>query len=958
MKGIKVSKLIAIVLATVAALLLSAFAVACSDATPPPATPTKLVLDYSDVKVDYVYDEPFTYAGLKVSVEMSDGTKQDVTTGYKVTPPEMTPGQHMVTVTYGSLSAKYAVYVEDIIKTFDDAEMFTVNGDGVYVIEAENINLDKCIAEPCDSNVGFIGKTRSQFVSGKAYLQNIGANGNCVGASFYSHGEHNGVILAVNMGNMTAEDIVLSDAVAMYFGFKGGDDMGELDLTDMTLKANSWQTLVFDNLSLETYGNIIVEFIDDADIVWDSARIIVGSNGINVNSAVNLSAASEEPVTLEVENMNTEKLITTESVAAENGLKFGQPNLKDGVVGTSGKYVSDLKAGAAVSSYIYADKNMKVNFKFNANIPDDYDVASSWKFTVDGYVFDGAKATSAGWTEVDLGTVGLKEGKHLFIAELKGRACEVDNFVFDTSELAGDDDVIFVEEILDKDAVIYNCGSSYRVEAEDLLDRSGWKNRLNTADETYPIEYTPGGKSMIERWWWNKDGSKGYGITHISDDTVIKIHTVFKVRTKIMFDIRTRKWKGGANIPFTDVLVKIGDNQLSWYSNDDFTHTDDDLGNMPWGILHCFPITLDAGEYDIELRSGNVCYDWFEINTYDPSAVLRDVEIDSYGTYRVEAENLLDKSGWEHAWNTDDKTYPIDYTPGKDSMVDQWWWSKDKSNGMGVTRIKSGSIFKINFTLETRSQIVFKIRIRKYQCVFNIPDYDVRVKIGETALPWWSGDDFTHPHDGTVYKLEDMPWGILRCDPITLDAGSHTIELTSGDVCYDWFEIETYDPSETISDVYINACGSYKVEAENLIDRTGWEPVSNYTVKEMRDIWSRDDISGVCIARMKDGSKFALSFTLGEKSVVKISVAVSKWGNGSTEFGPSWMRDTKIGESALNFTSKEGTSFKDESNGSRAYFGIRESESVTLEAGRYEFTWISDAVNYDYLILDVTAPEA
>ena len=80
------------------------------------ATPVKLVLDYSKVKTSYDYDEPFTSNGLVVRVEMSDGTRQEVKTGYKVEKPDMTPGQHMVTVTYGELSARYPVFVSDMIK--------------------------------------------------------------------------------------------------------------------------------------------------------------------------------------------------------------------------------------------------------------------------------------------------------------------------------------------------------------------------------------------------------------------------------------------------------------------------------------------------------------------------------------------------------------------------------------------------------------------------------------------------------------------------------------------------------------------------------------------------------------------------------------------------------------------------------------------------------------------------
>ena len=171
--------LVVIALAAVMAISMSACGGGEAD-TGGDATPVKLVLDYTKVKTSYDYDEPFTSNGLVVRVEMSDGTRQEVKTGYKVEKPDMTPGQHMVTVTYGELSARYPVFVSDMIKNYDDSEFAVLNAPGLYVVEAEDIDLGKCEASPIDASAATIQRTSSVFVGKKAYLTNFGAAGNCV----------------------------------------------------------------------------------------------------------------------------------------------------------------------------------------------------------------------------------------------------------------------------------------------------------------------------------------------------------------------------------------------------------------------------------------------------------------------------------------------------------------------------------------------------------------------------------------------------------------------------------------------------------------------------------------------------------------------------------------------------------------------------------------------------------
>ena len=187
----------------------------CGESESPPATETKLVLDYSGVNTEFEYGEPFTYNGLKVKAEMSDGTTKDLTTGYKVTPPEMTPGMLMVTVTYGELSAKYPIFVNDLTKGFDNAQFASITGPGIYSVEAEDIDLDACKAQPIDSGEATVIRTSSVFASEREVLSNLGAAGNSVGFMFDSNGDYNDVELGDRLGNTTKAEIDVADSVKM-----------------------------------------------------------------------------------------------------------------------------------------------------------------------------------------------------------------------------------------------------------------------------------------------------------------------------------------------------------------------------------------------------------------------------------------------------------------------------------------------------------------------------------------------------------------------------------------------------------------------------------------------------------------------------------------------------------------------------------------------------------------------
>lgn len=879
----RIKNIVITLVAAVALVCAAVTAIACdSKVTTPPPTPVKLLLNYADVKTEYAYDEPFTYLGLKVQVELSDGAKQDVTTGYKIAPPDMTPGQHMVTVTYGSLTAKFPIYVEDVTKAYDDNDAFTVNGAGVYVAEADGIDLSKCVAVPLNADEKFIARTNAVFSSNRSYLKNFGAEGNCIGFSFAADKEYDGVTLAVSIGNPTEADIDLSENVVMYFGFDGADNMGELDLSGKTVKANSLQTLVFDDLTLTSYGNFIMEFTGDADITWDNVKVIVGADDVHVDSAVNIVA---DPVSLEAENMNTEKLVTENSVAQENGLKFGQPMLKDI---TGGKYVSDLKTGTKISTVINVTENSSLNFKLNANIPDGYDLNENWVFTLDTFTFNDVSTIVGEFVDCDLGTYPVKAGAHLFTAELVGATCDIDKFTFTPATFDGDAATL-IADAPDKDSVVYGFGA-YKIEAENLLDRSGWQ---------------PSGEYTVD------DMVVGNYVTRIKGQSQFKTTVVLGKKAIIKITVKLSAWKHDTDAfePWFISKATVDETSIAFKAARGSSFKDPSAtGSVNgWGIAESGYVALEAGSHAITWTSGDVNYDWFEIYVFDPEEPLPEITVDGFGSNVMSADSLFAMKSFEKEW-------------------------QDGGNAVKET---TGKEFKAGFELKQRSAVKIIMRVSTWNSqteAYN-QSWLQNTKIGENTVKFTarSGSKF----NGTWYA-----WGTVESNIVTLEAGAYDFSWKStGIYAYRWLEIRAYDPDGPLPELSADEFKSYKIGA------TAMSTMAGCTAQ-----WVGGDIGNAMTKA--NGKQFKFVFELKNKSAVKLSMKLSGWASSSETYNPSWMQNTKIGETAITFTTQDGSNFK----GSGFAFGVAESNTVILEAGIYEFSWKSGDATYGWFGIDVSAP--
>lgn len=108
---------------------------------------SKLNLDTSKVKKEFDFNEAFSYEGLKVTAEMSDGTTKDVSlSDCKITEPNMElPGRRVVLISYSGQTARYQITVKDrVYPTISETSLLNITGENesvAYRVEAENIDM-------------------------------------------------------------------------------------------------------------------------------------------------------------------------------------------------------------------------------------------------------------------------------------------------------------------------------------------------------------------------------------------------------------------------------------------------------------------------------------------------------------------------------------------------------------------------------------------------------------------------------------------------------------------------------------------------------------------------------------------------------------------------------------------------------------------------------------------------
>lgn len=876
---------------------------------PPEPYPTEIVLDYSDVKTEFEYGEAFTYAGLKIEVIMDSGERLPVQLGSaKVKPPQMTPGQHMVEVVYGELTKKYPIYVNDIKKPFDDAVLMKITGKGVFTAQAEKIDLAKCQTAPADENAAFVKRTNSALVGGGEYLTNFSVKDNCVGFAFTSDKDYSDITLAFRFGNFSDSALTLSESVKIYCNFAGSLDTGELDISSAkALPSGHWITVAVSGVSVNKgENNIIIEVIGDKAPVLDCVKAVV-STPAHVDCEVGLSA--DESAVLEAELCNTEKLVNDKTVASENNLAACQPFVTEY---DSDAYVSGFVSGSEFSAVLTTEQEKIYAVEMKAQISEGYSVEENWQFYIDDCLLTDVAKPQSGQSSVNLGEYKLSAGQHLFRARLVGESCPLDNFTF-AAAATQDTEKPVIEDNKDKDFMVYANGT-YKAEAEKMLDRSGWKPQFGTVD------------AMVESWY-HQDGSKGVCVSKAAQGTVMRISFDLKHRAK--FSVKAKVCKSGSEtINPTDFATNVSGTAMKWSTSDTFGKSDA-TNWWKWGTLDYAPLLLDAGEYVLSVNVTDVGVDWFELIFEEPL----DVSARDYGIYKVEAEELFDRSGWKPQFGA------------VDEMIESWWHN-DGSKGNCVGKVAKDTVIRITFELGRRAKLTFSARVCRNSGMIGASD--ITTKIGENVLTWRTTDTFGHT-DATNY----WNWGTVNYDALILDEGRYVMEITTVDVGYDYFTLKFSDPE---ADLTIDEYGTYRFEAEDMFDKSGWKAQSGNTVAQMIEKWTwKDGSSGYCVGKVGDGTVYRITLILSKPMQLTMKANICRDG------GDIWQSNfaTVVNGETVKWTKEDASNtFGKDEEKNWWNWGTVIYPTLSLEAGRVtiEITTTKLPVSFDWMEFVASEP--
>lgn len=845
---------------------------------------TYLDADYSAVKTEFEYGEPFTYEGLKVKQRAESGEEEELQLGsVTVVPPQMTPGQHMVEIKYGELSAKYPIFVNDLKKPYDDTGLAKISGAGTYTAEFEKIDLEKSQVSAADEKAAVVKRTNSALISGGAYLTNVGVKGNCIGFAYTSNKDYANATVALRVGNNENRQVKLSDSIAVYSNFGGSEDTGELDISSVpALAAGSWATIAADGVRVSKgENNIIVEMKDDAALSFDCVKITAGTTA---NAAASVAIKEDAPAVLEAEDFNTEKLLNDDAVAAENNLTANQPLVTDY---EGGKYISGMKAGSIISALLTTKNTSVVKIEMKAETNDGYGVAENFSFMIDDCVLDGVEQSGDGWNSVNLGSYKLAAGEHLFRVKLTGDCCNIDNFTFTVVE--DDETLPVIEDNSEDDLFVYGHGT-HRVEAEKMLDRSGWVPQFGTVE------------GMVESWY-HKNGDKGYCVSKVKVGTVMRLTFNLKKQSKFTLSARVCK-DGSPTINPTDIDTKINETSLKWSTSDTFGHSDD-TNWWKWGTVNYAPVLLEAGEYTIAIKVTDVGVDFFDLKFEEPT----DLHAETYGKYKVEAENLFDRSGW------------VPQHGEVDGMIEEWYHNNG-DRGFCVSKIKSGTVLRITVSFEQSVRLALSARVCKSGAEVINPT-DALTTVDGRTISWRTVDVF-----GKTDATNWWKWGTLTYEPIILDAGKYVIEIKSVDIGVDWFEFECSDPS---ADLVISEFKTYRFEAEDMLDKSGWKAQSGNRVDQMIEAWSwKDGTKGFCVGKTTVGHVYRMKLLVEKPCSIAMRARICRDG------GDIWNSNfnMSIGGTAYKFI-KDDANFKFGHDDAKNYWnwGTVRWDAVNCEAG-------------------------
>lgn len=411
---------------------------------------SKLNLDTSKVKTEFDFNEAFSYEGLKVTAEMSDGTTKDVSlSDCKITEPNMElPGRRVVLISYSGQTARYQITVKDrVYPTISETSLLNITGENesvAYRVEAENIDMTN--VKKGEGATSFVkdAPEGAEITGGGKYLTSYGTKYNYFGFTFNSDKEYTGITLVLRMaysGSKNSIDVQNNLKVYMNREVVDGEEKGELSLVGSLEKGEcTWKDIVIRNVTLKEGTNTLTFDALSNDIPdIDYIDFYVGMRYIS-----SVAELTEGTLMKDLETFDTEYASTREDWANANPDKIvnglGLETVtkeSEGKTTSGGKSVAALNTGSQLSTTMRLAKDSTIKLEFIAAKVADYKVKDNWEFYIDGFKLELVEDrnikggnTAAGeywdWIATDLGSYNLTEGDHFFLIKNTGSDCNID----------------------------------------------------------------------------------------------------------------------------------------------------------------------------------------------------------------------------------------------------------------------------------------------------------------------------------------------------------------------------------------------------------------------------------------------------------------------------------------------------------------------------------------------------
>lgn len=803
MMMMKKNRLLSLVLALILVVAFTATAVfsGCKPDEPTPpaeATVTAITLDTSETKTTFEFGEEFTYEGLKVTAELSDGTKKAVDLKEcKVSTPSMTtPGQRRVTVSYEGKTAQYTITInERVLPEISEKSLLDIKGENesnAYRLEAETFDMETPGAKLADGYKSFVAEAPEPgegeepvVISGDKYLDGYGVEGNYIGFTFTSDKEYKGVTLVLRVSNPGESAITLADNMKMYLNYESDEDThGEISLSGRTVEAGGeWVDVVIRDVTIPAgTSTITFDIIGESVPAIDYIDFYVGARYIS--SVIEFTSVTEEsPVFVDLEDFDTEMARTRKDFADAHGIPEDQiyleqvQNAEQAANTSRGTSVAALASGSQLSTTLRLAQDATIEIKIKVASVENYIVKDNWNFSIDGYSLNGVESTDIKdgnpaaneywlWKEVSLGVYNISAGDHLFLLSVVGGSCNIDGLSFDVISYGEfDESGVDIDEQpeaqLEPEAQLSKNGV-LRLEAEELR----YKDGLVLRDDSTSFTET-----------WNRDGKSGVCLKGFTAESEIKAVIEVEEATTVSISFMM-SYYDSTEFDFSKSVITFDGQTLTATPEGEFGH-DNDQDYWKWNKVNLSPVEVEAGVHTLSIvfNEKGMNLDYFEFVGGDGSDVpeepVADASVGIGDTVKVEAENT-DPSGWiaRGDWQPD--------TPFTEA------WNNDMGSGVSLKGMETGSV--VTFTVEVKEKCTLSVKssMAYYDDVtYNFAENTV-IKIGEQTLTATPAEEFGHRNDTDWWK-----WVNVDLGSVTLDAGVYTFTMTFNAVGLniDFFEL-------------------------------------------------------------------------------------------------------------------------------------------------------------------------